>query len=163
MHSRLLAVSLEQASLDGGRMDIGYQLTWLEETFQGCTWDGWARGSCAQPFAPHLKELEVIQSKRQDNPRPKPFATGSESNAEPDPNAKPKRPPRKKKDQAASLGLLHPRLAAFARPLQRMLPLASTQKVSRLLLRLLQQDMLHLRLPPRFASVILLPLSLGGF
>ena len=30
-HVALLAVSLEQASLDGARMDIGFQLTWLEE------------------------------------------------------------------------------------------------------------------------------------
>ena len=30
-HLALLAVSLEQASLDGGRMDLAYQLAWLEE------------------------------------------------------------------------------------------------------------------------------------
>ncbi|CAE7745598.1 dnc [Symbiodinium sp. CCMP2456] len=76
-HLALLAVSLEQASLDGGRMDLAYQLTWLEEPPAGM----FANRSVTtlgrnRPFAPlasqrwmtvvlgYLREMEVIQNRR---------------------------------------------------------------------------------------------------
>ena len=79
-HLALLAVSLEQASLDGGRMDLAYQLTWLEEPPAGMYANPTASGILRnRPFAPlasqrwmtvvlgYLKEMEVIQSRRADN------------------------------------------------------------------------------------------------
>ena len=77
-HLALLAVCLEQSSYDNGRLDIGYQLTWLEEPpsamFQSRT--GAARVALFAPLASqrwvtvvlsYLKELDVIQSKRNES------------------------------------------------------------------------------------------------
>ena len=114
-HLALLAVSLEQASLDGGRMDLAYQLTWLEEPPAGMYANPTASGILRnRPFAPlasqrwmtvvlgYLKEMEVIQSRRADTARPKGSAAGSDPQPDGDAPARPKRPPRKpKKDPQA--------------------------------------------------------------
>ena len=114
-HLALLAVSLEQASLDGGRMDLGYQLTWLEEPPSGMYASRASSGVFrSRPFSPlasqrwmtvvlgYLKEMEVIQGRRADTVRPKGSPAGSDQPADLDTPARPKRPPRKpKKDPQA--------------------------------------------------------------
>ena len=112
-HLALLAVSLEQASLDGGRMDLAYQLTWLEEPPAGMYANRASSGLMrTRPFAPlasqrwwmtvvlgYLKEMEVIQTRRGDNARPRLSGNGSDPPADPDPAARPKRPPRRPKKE----------------------------------------------------------------
>ena len=112
-HAALLAVSLEQAALDGGRMEIGYHLTWLEEPPAGM-YSARPGGGLLRhrPFAPlasqrwitivlgYLKEMEVIQSRRQDAGKPRGSATGSEQPSLSDAPAAPKRPPRRPKKDA---------------------------------------------------------------
>ena len=111
-HLALLAVSLEQASLDGGRMDLAYQLTWLEEPPSGMYANRASSGLMrTRPFAPlasqrwmtvvlgYLKEMEVIQTRRGDNARPRGSPSGSDPAAETDSPARPKKPPRKPKKE----------------------------------------------------------------
>ena len=109
-HVALLAVGLEQGSMDGGRLDLGYHLTWLEEPPSGMYQA--RQGSSLlknRPFTPlasqrwvtvvlgYLKEMEVIQNKRQDTTRPRAPVGGAEGAADQEPGQKPKRPPRKPK------------------------------------------------------------------
>ena len=79
-HLALLAVSLEQSSLDGSRMDIGYQLTWLEEPPSSMFMARSSHNPRGRAFAPlasqrwitvvlaFLKELDTIQARRGDRP-----------------------------------------------------------------------------------------------
>ncbi|CAE7031764.1 dnc [Symbiodinium natans] len=76
-HLALLAVCLEQGALDGGRLDLGFQLTFLEEPPAALFSDrALQTGIQARAFAPlaaqrwvavvlaYMKELEVITSRR---------------------------------------------------------------------------------------------------
>ena len=110
-HLALLAVSLEQASLDGGRMDLAYQLTWLKEPPAGM----FANRSVTtltrnRPFAPlasqrwmtvvlgYLKEMEVIQNRSLESTKPR--GSGAGSDQLPDAvGVRPRRPPRKPKKE----------------------------------------------------------------
>ena len=113
-HVALLAVCVEQGCMDGGRLDLGYHLTWLEEPPSGMYQA--RQGSSllkSRPFTPlasqrwvtvvlgYLKEMEIIQSKRQDTTRPKGSTLAHDAAGDQDAPPKPKRPPRKPKQQAA--------------------------------------------------------------
>ena len=105
-HLALLAVSLEQCALDGSRMDIGYQLTWLEEP-PSSMFMARPGNHPRRAFAPlasqkwitvvlaYLKELDTIQARRGDAqrpsaPRPPPADPVDSAGA---PKRKPKRKP----------------------------------------------------------------------
>ena len=105
-HLALLAVSLEQSSLDGSRMDIGYQLTWLEEPPSSMFMARSSNRPRSRAFAPlasqkwitvvlaYLKELDTIQARRGDTHRPSaPRPSVADS---PEGPAAPKRRPKKK-------------------------------------------------------------------
>ena len=106
-HLALLAVSLEQCALDGSRMDIGYQLTWLEEPPSSMFMARPGNHPRGRAFAPlasqkwitvvlaYLKELDTIQARRGDAqrpsaPRPPPADPADSAGA---PKRKPKRKP----------------------------------------------------------------------
>eukprot|EP00439_Symbiodinium_sp_Y106_P066199 s1976_g10.t1 len=105
-HTSLLAVSLEQAALDGGRLDIGYHMTWLEEPPSGMYTNRPAAGLFrSRPFAPlasqrwvtivlgYIKEMELIQSRRADAGKPRLSPAGSDQ--PPGDAPSPKKPPRR--------------------------------------------------------------------
>ena len=105
-HVALLAVSLEQASLDGARMEIGFQLTWLEEPPSSLylpRTTGLARGRSFAPLASqrwitivlaYLKELDTIQARRQEVPRgPATRPPPPEGAEQPAPKRRPKKKP----------------------------------------------------------------------
>ena len=112
----LLAVCLEQTSLDAGRMDVGLLLSLTEDppsgVFTNRTLPSHSRGRAFAPLADqrwvanalsYIKELDTIATKRSD-------VTGKPSNKEgkPDSQADPKKAPKKtarpwkKKNQGGS-------------------------------------------------------------
>ncbi|CAE7915936.1 unnamed protein product [Symbiodinium sp. KB8] len=110
-HLALLAVCLEQAAMDGGRMEVAFQMTFLEDPpssmFMARAGPS-ARGRAFAPLASqrwvsviltHLRELDTIQARRSEHTRPKaaaPQDTASESADSP-----PRRRPPKKKTPSA--------------------------------------------------------------
>ena len=116
-HIALLAVCVEQMSMDSGRAELGYQLTWLEEPPASMFAARSAKSAMhTRAFAPlasqrwvaivlsYVKELDVIAAKRADMRKGgAPSASGSGARDEdqedtPSPS-RPKRPPRKKPGQ----------------------------------------------------------------
>ena len=106
--ARLLAVSLEQASLNGPCLPahmVGKAP--VRDVCQSCL----ERLDATSPFrsvgisamdgrrSGYLQEMEVIQARRGDNPLPRASGLGSDQLAEADPPARPKRPPRKLKKE----------------------------------------------------------------
>ena len=116
-HLALLAVCVEQMSMDGGRAELGYQLTWLEEPPASMFTARSSKSAMhTRAFAPlasqrwvaivlsYIKELDVIAAKRADMKKsgassaPTTGAKDEESEDAPAPS-RPKRPPRKKPGQ----------------------------------------------------------------
>ena len=116
-HLALLAVCVEQMSMDGGRAELGYQLTWLEEPPASMFTARSSKSAMhTRAFAPlasqrwvaivlsYIKELDVIAAKRADMKKsgassaPTTGAKDEESEDTPAPS-RPKRPPRKKPGQ----------------------------------------------------------------
>ena len=111
-HLSLLAVCIEQMSMDAGRAELGFQLTWLEDPPAAMFTARGPRSSLhTRAFAPlasqrwvaivlsYVKELDVIQTKRQDMRKaPPPGGGGSPQGDETEesPPSRPRRPPRKK-------------------------------------------------------------------
>ncbi|CAE7489600.1 unnamed protein product, partial [Symbiodinium necroappetens] len=106
-HLALLAVCLEQAAMDGGRMEVAYQMTFLEDPPSSMFMARAGPSARSRAFAPlasqrwvsviltHLRELDTIQARRGEQTRPKGQAaqdTASESADSP-----PRRRPPKKK------------------------------------------------------------------
>ena len=112
-HLALLAVCVEQMSMDSGRAELGYQLTWLEEPPASMFTARSSKSAMhTRAFAPlasqrwvaivlrYIKELDVIAAKRADMKKggapsaPTTGAKDEESEDTPAPS-RPKRPPRK--------------------------------------------------------------------
>ena len=116
-HLALLAVCVEQMSMDSGRAELGYQLTWLEEPPASMFAARSSKSAMhTRAFAPlasqrwvaivlsYIKELDVIATKRADMRKGgAPSASGSgtkdEDGEDASPPSRPKRPPRKKPGQ----------------------------------------------------------------
>eukprot|EP00435_Cladocopium_sp_Y103_P049112 s1324_g14.t1 len=92
----LLAVCLEQGSLDGGRLDIGLLLSLSEDppagVFQNRSVTNFAKGKAFAPLAEqrwvtialsYIKEMDLIASKRSDATGGKPDKDAAPSNAAP--------------------------------------------------------------------------------
>ena len=112
--------------MDGGRLDLGYHLTWLEEPPSGNvpgtpgqqppqeqTLHSLASQRWVTVGLGYLKEMEIIQSKRQDTTRPKGSTLAHDAAGDQDAPPKPKRPPRERRSSkqpkasdAAALPLL---------------------------------------------------------
>ena len=111
-HLSLLAVCIEQMSMDSGRAELGFQLTWLEDPPAAMFTARGARSSLhTRAFAPlasqkwvaivlsYVKELDVIQTKRQDMRKATPLSGGGSpqgEDTEESQASRPRRPPRKK-------------------------------------------------------------------
>ena len=116
-HLALLAVCIEQMSMDGGRAELGYQLTWLEDPPSAMFAARPGKSTIhTRAFAPlaaqrwvaivlsYVKELDVIATKRADMKRGGPPSGGGSGapegdNDEAPSSSRPRRPPRKKQGQ----------------------------------------------------------------
>ena len=98
-HLALLAVCLEQAAMDGGRMEVAYQMTFLEDPPSSMFMARAGPSARSRAFAPLASQRWVSQARRGEQTRPK--GQAAQDTASKTADSPPRRRPPKKKPPGA--------------------------------------------------------------